>query len=221
MTPAEIARYLGQPVRVIELIRAKRYLAVIEHFKSEWNRDGYAALKRYQNAVNRLLQEFERVFNRPAFYPQMKPATRTGWLKRIALIVEKFGDVSLLVKDIQAAGRELSGNSRPRTIIWFIQSKPGIEPRWMQIYWKEWERLEQEAKQSRDSWEPTDEVRELLDKTGQVSQPQWVVDARGRLEVISRWMQARMATKEQLIERDKIIAALKHHGHWDAEEEAL
>lgn len=173
----EAAREYKVHIAFILAIRRGEWGAVKHYAQQQWNRDGWVCLRRNQNAVNRILKEFGERKGIPKYTADKDTQ------KRIAIYVQRLG-VARLIDDIRDA---LKTNPRIRTIQYFMQPAAGAgASRWGNLYRKRQEEIYAQEKEDyrRDGVFFRENV--INEPVNQKVTPQWVIDARKRLEVLRK-----------------------------------
>ena len=165
------AKFYEVPVHFLVSIKRGEWGAVRGYAQHRWNKDGYALLKKYRKAVDRVLQVFIEEKN----YPDSNLVTiSTEQEKKIAYYIHHLG-IEAIIDDIRKACRE---NKRIRTINYFLTSEGGKKTgRWGMMYFDkmnvEWQK-QKEAELNCHAGKKFDIVKKV--------KQQWQIDAEKRLK---------------------------------------
>lgn len=207
MEAKELARELGIPAEIIESIRRKEYGNVVRYFQDLRNEDGYAALKQYEPAVNRIVQVFVLGKNYPDNWT-VSIETR----KEIAKYVKRLG-AAILINDIRKA---LSDYPQIRSLNYFLKSIDGKASRWAMLYIEERDK----AYQKRKEFEMTAdaEIQQMAESAMKKSVPAWVNEAVERLKELRK---INILDQSETVELLEIAGRLKNVGQTDMLNEVL
>lgn len=197
----EAARKLGVHVAFILAIRRKEWGTVKYYAQQQWNKDGYVALRKNQNAVNRILKVFGELKGIPDYGTDLEVK------KKIAIYVQHLG-VARLIDDIKDA---LKANPHIRTIKYFLQTGAGArECRWGNLYFQRQREIYEKEKEEylKDGLFFRDHI--LEDEPMKKIEPEWVQNARKRLKelrgkkLLTRAEIQERATLENRLEKFKV-----------------
>ncbi|NQV14496.1 hypothetical protein HQ531_03480 [bacterium] len=215
ITDQQIAVNLKIPEGIVIAIRLNHWSTVKSFAQKKWNEDGYASLKRWAGAVDRILAKYQVLFGNPAFKPGTKEWTVQETKKSIAIWIDRVGSLAPLIKDMEAA--HLNGD-RPRTINWFIFRADGQACRWEMLWLDLMNIRAEEEKRKELDWRPSDEdipeeIKGFIKSAATPVTPTWVASAKARLRVLSKFIQDNQSNAAMRREANAIEARLKKHGY--------
>ena len=187
------AKYYGVPVHFLKAIKRGEWGAVRGYAQNRWNEDGYRLLKKYQKAVNRVIQVFIQEKN----YPESHTATISQTQeKQIAYYIHALG-VKTIIDDIRKCCRQ---NPKIRTINYFLVADQGKKTgRWGMMYFDkmnaDWQKRKEEEKNCH--------IGKSFDIVEKIKW-QWQIDAEARIAELEK-------IKLLPPEEQRELYTLKHH----------
>lgn len=169
------------PEIVVTLYKEKRWPELLYAIRAKWDQEAWRYLKANGNAVQRILQEFRRLTGQQ---PYQNPANARYWNQQIAKYIDRLG-VAALVDDMRAA---VKGKPDILSMVYFLHSRERV-PRWERLLLDKIAR--EAAEQSSADNDAYRALAKLLGYDGSIGKihtnetPQWVLDARRRLEQIA------------------------------------
>jgi len=192
------AKYYGVPVHFLKSIKRGEWGAVRAYAQSRWNEDGYVLLRKYRNAVNRVLQVFIQAKNYPDTYREKITQEQE---KKIAYYINALG-MKAIIDDIRKACCE---NPKIRTLNYFLTADKGKKTgRWGMLYFDkmnaEWQKRKEE------------ELHCHIGKgieIGKKIKEQWQIDAEKRLAELE---QKKIRPPEEEQEYYTLKRRIERHG---------
>ncbi len=164
--PAFIPRYFHEA----------RFPELVCFFRKMWDRQAWLYLKRNTKAVERIKQEFTKLTQQPPYKNGSNPL---HWDQQIAKYLDRLG-VKALILDMRDAVAKQPGI---HSILYFVYSKSGA-CRWENLVMLKIENDWTEKKKQHA--EDYDELAKLIDLKLPGVEPEWVPQARKRLQFLTQ-----------------------------------
>jgi len=196
----EDAKYYGVPAHFLESIKCGEWGAVRGYAQHCWNEDGYVLLKKYRNAVNRVLKVFVLAKNYPDTYLEKITQTQK---KQIAFYIHALG-MKTIIDDVCNCCRV---NPRVRTINYFLVADKGKKTgRWGMMYFDkmnaDWEKRKEEELNCHVG-------KNLFVNDNKKVKEQWQIDAEKRLSELE---DEGMLNSEEMAEALTLHHRIERHG---------
>ena len=167
------AKYYGVPAHFLKSVKRGEWGAVRGYAQRRWNEDGYVLLKKYRNAVSRVLKVFILAKNYPDTYLEKITPEQE---KKIAYYIHALG-MKTIIDDVCNCCRV---NPRVRTINYFLIADKGKKTgRWGMMYFDkmnaDWEKRKEEELNCHVG-------NDLFLSPGKMVKGQWQIDAEKRLK---------------------------------------
>lgn len=194
----EDAKYYDVPVHFLTSIKRGEWGAVRGYAQHRWNEDGYVLLRRYQNAVNRIIQVFMQEKNYPDTYIANISQQQK---KQIAYYINVLG-VKALIDDIRSVCRE---NPKIRTLNYFLTADQGKKTsRWGMMYFDKMHAAWQKRKEEELNCHVGQEI-----EIGEKVKEQWQIDAEARIAELG---QKKIRPPEEELEYYTLKQRIARHG---------
>ena len=182
------------PDYIQKLWREKRFTELAALFRSiaDHRKFLFRKSRQYLNAIKAIKQEFTRLTGRPPYGPQTDP---TYWDGQIGKYCEALG-VKVLIDDMREACRKY----QPNSIIYFLHGRDGKACRWEMLLRQ---KLEDEIREQKEKDnEAYKALFELVGSPVKEIEPDWVVQARLRLEHLQKLRQLADYQQREDIDRE-------------------